>query len=99
MIHNYTAMPRARMDKSLPSLAQGYTHNLQFPAWTAIFQFAAISRPALQPTQHPSATQSIPNAISLRIQLLQSVNKTSHTEVWNSQSFNITLIICCKRAC
>jgi len=25
MIHNYTAMPRARMDKLLPSLTQGYT--------------------------------------------------------------------------
>jgi len=53
MIHNYTAMPRARMDKLLPSLAQGYICSLQFPAWTGIFQFTAISRPALQPTQHP----------------------------------------------
>jgi len=52
MIHNYTAMPRAWMDKLLPSLAQWYTCSHQFQAWTGIFQFTAISRPALQPTQY-----------------------------------------------
>jgi len=75
MTYNYTAMTRARMDKLLPSLTQGYTGSLQFPAWRGIFQFTAISRPALQPTQHPFS-----HSINTKCYITEDTADAEHTK-------------------
>lgn len=87
-------------DGQIITITDSGIHRLAFNSQNGEELFNSLSYPdqLCSSLSTPSPTQQIPNAILLRIQLLQNIQKRSHTEVRNSESFNITLIICCKTA-